>query len=694
MARRLGVDISDASVEVAEVSDGGKPSAVALGRVEIPSGLVVRGRVADADKLGKEIGRAMALAKPSRIAEKEAVVNVPESQLFSVWVSTAVKDEGLPMEALRAAQSAFPFAIEDLVIDFTTIRGAKGTRDLFVAAVPKDILTPLGKAIQAAGLAVSAFDIESRALVRAFGVVPKPGEATIFLDIGTRTTIVSIHDSEGLRATVNVAVGGETLTEALAIKLKLDQNKAEAKKRAAGLDPTSEGGKVFLVLQSEIQPVAREALALIESEEKRLGIKVGSAVLSGGTALLPGIAEYLGAALDRPTVVGKLVASLPSGTAGLQPLIYANAVGLALRPKSESLSFLRKIGKMEAAARAEGTAPEPAPAATRPAKRPGQPKEAGAKQKIIMAVIVVVWIAGLVGGTIWYMKTRTGELSGRRQVTRPPPAEVSSQILTVQFDAVADTKPPVADGAISGTLLETVRTAEKPIEPAEKRTEEARAAGTVTLKNTTGNAQSLVVNTRLLSAGGVLFRLKKPVTAPAGGEVTAEVYADAPGAGGNIGPSRFTIPGLSVSLQDKIYAESAGDMTGGVREVGFVAEADVQRILNALREDIVRSAMEVWALELPAGQILVPEAVFYSIASSELPQGGAEVASPKVKATSKVRAVSLDAAALEAVGRSALELPAEQASVYVFSDWKFIVTQYEEDTGLVMLTVTARAEPG
>src|SRR3989344_3394650 len=112
MARRLGVDISDASVEVAEVSDGGKPSAVALGRVEIPSGLVVRGRVADADKLGEEIGRAMALAKPSRIAEKEAVVNVPESQLFSVWVSTAVKDEGLPMEALRAAQSAFPFAIE------------------------------------------------------------------------------------------------------------------------------------------------------------------------------------------------------------------------------------------------------------------------------------------------------------------------------------------------------------------------------------------------------------------------------------------------------------------------------------------------------------------------------------------------------------------------------------------------------
>lgn len=92
----------------------------------------------------------------------------------------------------------------------------------------------------------------------------------------------------------------------------------------------------------------------------------------------------------------------------------------------------------------------------------------------------------------------------------------------------------------------------------------ARAEGFVTLVNTHMSAQSLVATTRLLSPEGVLLRLKSGVTIPARGKLEqVVVYADQPGAHGNIGPTKFTIPGLSTWLQARVWAESSTAMTGG-----------------------------------------------------------------------------------------------------------------------------------
>ena len=83
------------------------------------------------------------------------------------------------------------------------------------------------------------------------------------------------------------------------------------------------------------------------------------------------------------------------------------------------------------------------------------------------------------------------------------------------------------------------------------------AIGKVKIVNNYIKDQPLVATTRMLSADGKLFRLKEAVTVPAGGEVTASIYADEPTAESAIGPTRFTIPGLWSGLQDKVYGESA-----------------------------------------------------------------------------------------------------------------------------------------
>ena len=102
------------------------------------------------------------------------------------------------------------------------------------------------------------------------------------------------------------------------------------------------------------------------------------------------------------------------------------------------------------------------------------------------------------------------------------------------------------------------------------------AVGSVTLHNDTSAAQTLVKTTRLLTPAGVLFRLSDRVVVPANGQIIASVYADQPGAFGNIGPSKFTIPGLNAEKQKVIYADSAKDMAGGIRTVGVLTADDLK----------------------------------------------------------------------------------------------------------------------
>jgi hypothetical protein len=120
----------------------------------------------------------------------------------------------------------------------------------------------------------------------------------------------------------------------------------------------------------------------------------------------------------------------------------------------------------------------------------------------------------------------------------------------------------------------------------------AKATGQATIYNTGGSSQKLVATTRLLSASGVLFRLKDAVIVPAGKTVEADIYADLEGKAGEIGPTQFTIPGLSASLQKKIYAKSSEPTTGGEVKAAIVTEEAIKAAADKMTEDMLAEAKE------------------------------------------------------------------------------------------------------
>jgi len=162
---------------------------------------------------------------------------------------------------------------------------------------------------------------------------------------------------------------------------------------------------------------------------------------------------------------------------------------------------------------------------------------------------------------------------------------------------VSIAKEKTGGAAITGIVTTTEFKWTQKYFPTGNKTAEGLAVGSVTLYNETGVAQPLVKTTRLLTPAGILFRLSDRVVVPAKGQITASVYADKPGASGNIGPSKFTIPGLNEEKQKVIYASSVKDMAGGARTIGILTADD----LKATESDYVEKVKQ--AVDNSLGQI-------------------------------------------------------------------------------------------
>jgi len=182
--------------------------------------------------------------------------------------------------------------------------------------------------------------------------------------------------------------------------------------------------------------------------------------------------------------------------------------------------------------------------------------------KIIAISFLVITLILL--GIIVFMSSKRAEIV---IVAKPTPVDVSTDVKIGSVSGGSD---------IEGVVTSTVVSVTKSFQVTGNREEPALAGGNVTLQNDSPSAQGLVATTRLLSDGGVLFRLKNAVTVPANGKIVAEVYADKPGKEGNIGPAKFTIPGLNEARQKQVYAMSEAPMSGGMKTVGSLGSDDFE----------------------------------------------------------------------------------------------------------------------
>ncbi len=167
------------------------------------------------------------------------------------------------------------------------------------------------------------------------------------------------------------------------------------------------------------------------------------------------------------------------------------------------------------------------------------------------------------------------------------------QDINLNFNATVVSSTTLATSStdtIIGSLMTEIVEGTKTIDVLSTRSNDGKSIGSVKIVNNSNKSQSLVKTTQLQAESGLIVRIDRDVTVPAGKSVVVGVY---PADNNNftaIAPGNLTIIKLAKSLQPSIYAVAETSLAYGPSEVKVVAESDINRAKQDLVKELVENA--------------------------------------------------------------------------------------------------------
>jgi type IV pilus assembly protein PilM len=344
----VGLDIGTSAVRAAELSiDKDGITLRRFGQVALPAGAVADGEVIDRELVAQALRQLWSKVK---FSTKNVALGVANQKVVVRQVDLPGMDEAELRKALSLqVQDYIPIPVDEAILDFQSIEsftndsGGPMLRVLLVAAARDTVVAALD-AVQAAGLKAVAVDLTSFAIIRALCSVDQIGmetHAEALVDIGARITNIAVHQGGVPRFVRMLLMGGQDVTDAVAERMGVPIDQAEAFKHSTAIPATA--------AERETSPAARAieagAAAFVDEVRGSLdyylaspgAIPIRRIVVSGGGSLLGNILQRISAATRLPVEAASPLSTMRMGKTGLsdeqlmhiQPLA-AVSVGLAM----------------------------------------------------------------------------------------------------------------------------------------------------------------------------------------------------------------------------------------------------------------------------------------------------------------------------------------------------------------------------
>ncbi len=269
-----------------------------------------------------------------------------------------------------------------------------------------------------------------------------------------------------------------------------------------------------------------------------------------------------------------------------------------------------------------------------------------------------------------------------------PQVEAMSDNIFLKIISDKTTSTPLSTDAreqINGAVSEIELTVNKSYQATGEEFQGEQISGRVRIVNNYIKAQSLVATTRLLSTDGKLFRIKDAVTVAPGEEVEVDIYADSIEESMAISPTRFTIPGLWVGLQDKIYAVSDEAFVYDQKIQKYVKASDIQLANSEASNLILERAKELKPLNVQDKllyQVIEPFEMTISA------KAGDKVEQFEMSAKAKVVVVSFSEAEIGRLAAAKLNIVVpddKQLSEFDASSLNYVLENYDNDEGVATI---------
>lgn len=358
----FGIDLGTTGIRIVELAWEGNrvvlKNYVSLeaGRRINPDGTVVKKDIQSLDK--DTIESMKTILNTAEVAHHKVAMSVPASSTFtSIVTFPRMSRDQVEAAITYEAGQYIPIPIEEVVFGWSIISNdrkliGKGKKDLemknsqentyggaedktrvLLIAIPKEISAKYLEIANAFSLDLVSLETESFSLARSL-VGNRPG-AYVIIDIGYKMTGITIVDDGSVTESHSIStVGGEELTKVIGNSFGVNEERANLLKKEAGLSSPSE---------KKLADILMPILSIIISEVKKLqqaylhtnGKKISGIILTGGSARMPGLQQYITDEMNLPVEMGNPFQKIAYDSIledKLQAISssYAVAVGLAL----------------------------------------------------------------------------------------------------------------------------------------------------------------------------------------------------------------------------------------------------------------------------------------------------------------------------------------------------------------------------
>lgn len=368
----IGVDIGSSSIKVAQFKpDKNGVSLINFGVVPTPEGSIEEGKIAKSEGISEALGSLLSLHS---FVGKRVSASV-SGQLVTVKQVTVDEIPRQPLGDIVKweMEKQISYPIEEAMFDYQVLSrsqtGEGGIKaNCLVAVVPLDIVNALVGVIRKTQLEPVFIEVEPFAELRLVDYVAykRPdldAKTIVMVNIGSTITSINVADQSMIRLTRMIPFGGARITQAIASALGINTERAEElKQESVNVDPDAnlEAGTEAEHATSAALPIIDELVLEIHRSLNYYTTRFESdrplhLILSGGTANLKGIADYIEVSTGFTVELNRLLLDVTTYDPSMFAESYLNemaptfsvATGLSLR-EFEAAAARKRSGQKQA----------------------------------------------------------------------------------------------------------------------------------------------------------------------------------------------------------------------------------------------------------------------------------------------------------------------------------------------------------
>lgn len=304
----FSLDIGSTSIKAMVLKrDGNLFSIEALGIGPTPTKGILSENANDLTDFAQAIKQVV---KNAGIKIHDVSISLPESQVYTKIIDMPSLSEKELTAALKYEMEQYiPLPLDQVRTDWQILETSQNqtskTTSVLIVAAPLVLLNKYEQVMDMVGLMPIGIETEMLSVQRSLYPLINNAAPSIVVHMGAVATNIAVVKSGIIEMVFTIDKGGLAISRAIAVDLGIDLAQAESYKKVYGLNKEAFEGKIgkslFPILESITGDIRRATLLY---KEKYPAETINQVVLSGGTALLPGIDVYFTNQLSIQVVLG------------------------------------------------------------------------------------------------------------------------------------------------------------------------------------------------------------------------------------------------------------------------------------------------------------------------------------------------------------------------------------------------------